>query len=172
MSHYLILNPRSSRQLCRRSQRKTTVGLLACNVSTGAHDVFFIVYAADWLMKDDLVTKRIWAHIRNSNSYPNGFERGYYEGERVLILSGEREDEIEVNVKQRTIMIPARFLCPQIPTSRGQDVVVISGENVGERFLTRKQREDGSFPLGRRGHKGLPICTVQASRLARCDPVN
>ncbi|KAF8339365.1 hypothetical protein F5887DRAFT_1077402 [Amanita rubescens] len=129
------------------------------------------VYAADWLMKDGLVTKRIWAHIRNSNAYPNGFARGYYEGERVLILSGERENEIEVNVKQRTIMIPSRFLCPQIPTSRGQDVVVISGENVGEQFLTRKQKEDGSFPLGRRGHKGLPICTVQASKLARCDPV-
>ena len=67
------------------------------------------------------------------------------------------------------IMIPARFLFPQIPTSKGQDVVVISGENVGEQFLTRKQKEDGSFPLGRRGHKGSPICTLPASKLARCD---
>ena len=186
MCHYPIPNPRRlmtsqlcprsqnlrrsmTSQLCPRSHTKTRVCFLACNLSTVAHDVFFTVYPADWLMKDGLVTKRIWAHIRNSGSYPGGFERGYYEGERVLILSGEREDEIEVNVKQRTIMIPARFLCLQIPTSRGQDVVVISGENVGEQFLTRKQREDGSFPLGRRGHKGSPICTVQASRLARCD---
>jgi len=119
--------------------------------------------------------KRIWAYVRNSGTNPfeegGGYARGVYEGERVLILSGETEGGIEVNVKQqRSIIIPSRFLFPQIPTSRGQDVVVISGDNAGELYFTRKPNRDGTFPLGRRGHKGSPVCTIESSRLARCDP--
>ncbi|KAF8332933.1 hypothetical protein F5887DRAFT_922201 [Amanita rubescens] len=129
---------------------------------------------ANWLMKHGLVAKRIWAYVRNSKTNPfeqgGGYARGFYEGERVLILSGEMEGGIEVNAKERTIIIPSYFLFPQMPTSRGQDVVVISGDNAGELYLTRKPNRDGTFPLGRRGHKGSPVCTIEPSRLARCDP--
>lgn len=124
-------------------------------------------------MKNGLVNKRIWAYIRNSGTNPfqtgGGFARGFYEGERVLVMSGETEDGIVVNAKQQLLKIPGRFLFPQIPTSKGQDVVVISGENAGEVYLTRKPDDDGAFPLGRRRHKGLPLCTIETSRLARCD---
>lgn len=125
-------------------------------------------------MKHDLATKRIWANVRNSETDPfegSGFARGAYEGERVLILSGEREGDIVVNARQHSIKIPAKFLIPQRPTSKGQDVVIICGDKVGEVYMTRKPNEDGTFPLGRRGYKGTPpLCTVEASRLARCDP--
>ena len=136
--------------------------------------IIFSVLAPDWLMKHDLATKRIWANVRNSETDPfegSGFVRGTYEGERVLILSGKREGDILVNARQHSIKIPAKFLIPQRPTSKGQDVVIICGDKVGEIYMTRKPNEDGTFPLGRRGNKGtLPLCTVEASHLARCDP--
>ncbi|KAF8346158.1 hypothetical protein F5887DRAFT_1184931 [Amanita rubescens] len=116
------------------------------------------VLSADWLMKNGLVNKRIWVYVRNTGFNPfeqgGGYARGYYEGERALILSCEGEDKIEVNLKQQTIIIPSRFLFPDIPTTRGQDVVVIDGDKAGEAYLTRKPNHDGTFPLGRRGHKG------------------
>ncbi|KAF8325598.1 hypothetical protein F5887DRAFT_1085355 [Amanita rubescens] len=122
---------------------------------------------ANWLMKHGLVAKRIWAYVRNSKTNPfeqgGGYARGFYEGERVLILSGEMEGGIEVNAKERTIIIPSYFLFPQMPTSRGQDVVVISGDNAGELYLTRKPNRDGTFPLGRRGHKGSPLTVARAA---------
>ena len=120
-------------------------------------------------MQGGLVTKRIFAHVRNSKTNSNPFEHGLFEGEKVLVLSGN-QDAVSVNVLNRTIMIPAKFLFPVIPSSKGQDVVVISGDRMGEVFLTRKPKADGTFPLGRRGHKGNPICTMEPSRLARCDP--
>ncbi|KAF8337811.1 hypothetical protein F5887DRAFT_920220 [Amanita rubescens] len=132
------------------------------------------VLPPDWMTKHNLVTKRIWANVRNSETEPfegGGFARGAYEGERVLILSGEREGDIVVNARQHSIKIPPKFLIPQRPTSKGQDVIVICGEKVGEIYFTRKPNEDGTFPLGRRGYKGSsPLCTIEASRLARCDP--
>ena len=124
-------------------------------------------------MKHGLVNKRIWAYVRNSGTNPfepgGGFARGFYEGERVMVMSGETEDGIVVNAKQQLVNIPGRFLFPQIPTSKGQDVVVISGDKAGEVYLTRKPDDDRSFPLGRRRHKGLALCTIETSRLARCD---
>jgi len=130
--------------------------------------------SADWLMKHGLVNKRIWVYVRNTgfNTFEQGggYASGYYEGERALILSCEGEDKIEVNLKQQTIKIPSRFLFPDIPTTRGQDVVIINGDKAGEVYFTRKPNRDGTFPLGRRGHKGSPICTIEKSRLARCDP--
>jgi hypothetical protein len=131
------------------------------------------VLPADWMMRDQLVTKRIYAYVRNSEPDPfntGGFAKGVYEGDRVLVLSGKKVDAIEVHARKRTVTIPGWFLFPQMPTARGQDVVVISGEKAGEVFFTRKPKEDGSFPLGRRGFSGLPLCTMEPSKLARCDP--
>lgn len=124
-------------------------------------------------MQHELVTKRIYAHIRNSAPVTpaGGFGKGYYEGERAMILSGEEVSAIQVHAKLQTITIPGWFLIPQMPTRRGQDVVVINGENAGEEFLTRKPNEDGTFPLGRRGFTGPALRTMDASRLARCDPI-
>ena len=71
-----------------------------------------------------------------------------------------------------SVKIPAKYLFPEMPTTKGQDVVVISGDNVGEVYLTRKPRVDGFFPLGRRGytkvitnlhHGGQPISKMQSS---------
>lgn len=81
----------------------------------------------------------------------------------------ETEEEMSVNMMQQAIKISGRFLFPQIPTSKGQDVVVISGDKAGEVYLTRRPNDDGTFPLGRRRHKGLPLCTIEPSRLARCN---
>ena len=135
----------------------------------------FKVLPANWLMKDDLVTKRIWARVRNSetNPFDGGFARGRYEGQRVLVTSREREGEVGVSARQHHMKIPVKYLFPEMPTSKGQDVVVISGDSVGEVYLTRKPRVDGFFPLGRRGYtQSSPICIMEASRLARCDPLS
>ncbi|KAF8320244.1 hypothetical protein F5887DRAFT_1087885 [Amanita rubescens] len=135
------------------------------------------VIPANWIMKGDLVTKRIWAHVRNSKTDPfeqGGFARGRYEGQRVLVLSGEGEGQVVVSARQQQpVKIPAKYLFPERPTSKGQDVVVISGDNIGEVYLTRKPRVDGFFPLGRRGYtRSSPFCIMEASRLARCDPLS
>ena len=127
---------------------------------------------ADWLMKHNLVTKRVYAYVRNSEPgafNARGFAKGLYEGDRVLVLSGGGVDAIEVHARKRRLTIPRWFLFPQMPTAKGQDVVVVSGDKAGEVFLTRKPKEDGSFPLGRKGSR-LPLCTLEASKLARCDP--
>ena len=127
------------------------------------------------MMKNGLIRKRVWAYVRKSIPdpfEPEGFMRGRYEGERVLVLSGEHEGEIEVNVRQQSVKIPGKYLLPQIPTTKGQDVVVMSGDKAGEVYLTRRRNEDGTFPLGRRGYKGSsPLCTLEANKLARCDPL-
>ena len=137
---------------------------------------FFKVLPANWLMKGDLVTKRIWAHVRNTQTDPfeqGGFARGQYEGQRVLILSREGEGQVVVTARQRTLKIPSKYLFPEVPTSKGQDVVVISGDNVGEVYLTRQPIVNGFFPLGRRGYtRRSPFCVMEASRLARCDPLS
>ncbi len=99
-----------------------------------------------------------------------GFGKGQYNNQRVLILSGEQEDKIEVHIRYRSGKMPAKFLFPQRPTARGQEVVVISGNRVGEVYMTRKPKPDGSFPLGRLGFSGPPSCIMEPKRLARCDP--
>ena len=124
-------------------------------------------------MQGDLITKRIWAHVRNTetNPFDGGFARGRYEGQRVLVTSCDGEGDVMVSARQHPVRIPAKFLFPEMPTSKGQDVVVISGDGVGDVYLTRKPRVDGFFPLGRRGYTSSPICIMEASRLARCDPL-
>jgi hypothetical protein len=134
----------------------------------------FKVLPANWLLHSDLVTKRIWAHICNTetNPFDGGFARGRYEGQRVLVTSREGEGDVMVSTRQHPLKIPAKFLFPDKPTSKGQDMVVISGDGLGEVYLTRKLRVDGFFPLGCRGHTSSPICIMEASRLARCDPLS
>ncbi|KAF8322378.1 hypothetical protein F5887DRAFT_1087234 [Amanita rubescens] len=150
----------------------------APEASTPATETPMITYGdevlpANWILRHGLVRKRIYAHVRNSKPNPmegGGFGKGQYEGQRVLILSGEREDKIEVHVKDRSVNIPAKFLFPQRPTARGQEVVVLSGDRIGEVYMTRKPKPDGSFPLGRPGFSGPPSCIMEPNRLARCDP--
>ena len=121
------------------------------------------------------MTKRIWAHVRNTKTDPfeqGGFARGRYEGQRVLVLSCEGEGQVVVSARQQPVKIPGKHLFPEMPTSKGQDVIVISGDNVGEVYLTRQPRTDGFFPLGRRGYtRRSPFCIMEACRLARCDPL-
>jgi len=120
------------------------------------------------------MTKRIYALVRNSKPDPfnegGGFEKGVYEGDRVLVLSGERLDAIQVHVRKKTMAIPAKFLFPQKPTAKGQIVVIISGDAAGEIYVTREPNENGWFPLVRRGSKGAPKIVVEPRNLARCDP--
>ena len=88
-----------------------------------------------------------------------------------MVLSGEREDAIQVHVRKGHGIIPARYLFPQMPTSKGQVVVVISGDNAGEIFVTRQPNENGLFPLSIRGRgnkRGMKYL-VEPSRVARCD---
>ncbi|KAF8341950.1 hypothetical protein F5887DRAFT_1076332 [Amanita rubescens] len=106
----------------------------------------------NWLMKHGLMTKRIFANVHNT--FSGGFANGAHEGDRVLVLSGERLDEIQVHM----------------PTAKGQVVVVISGDMAGEVYVTREPNENGSFPLVHRGGKGAPKLVVEPKRLARCDP--
>jgi len=136
-------------------------------------DALPTVLPVNWMLRDGLATKRIYAHVRNSKPNPmegGGFGKGQYDGQRVLILSGEQEDKIEVHVKDRSVTMPAKFLFPQRPTARGQEVVVVNGDRVGEVYMTRKPKPDGSFPLGRLGFSGPPSCIMESNRLARCDP--
>ena len=137
---------------------------------------------ANWLLKHGLVTKRIWAYVRNSKPDPftagGGFARGIYEGIRVLILSGERQDAIQVHAGNRTIIVPLMYLFPDVPSSKGQVVVVISDDKAGEVdkageiFITREPNEIGVFPLVRRGrgNRMKPVCFTEKKRLAICDP--
>jgi hypothetical protein len=94
------------------------------------------VLPANWLLKHGLATKRIWAYVRNSKPDPftagGGFARGLYEGIRVLILSSEQEDTIQVHAGNRTVTVPLMFLFPDRPSSKGQVVVVISDDKAGE----------------------------------------
>ena len=132
-----------------------------------------LVVPANWMLRHGLVRKCIYAHVCNSKPNPmegGGFGKGQYKGQRALILSGEQEDKIEVHVKDRSVNMPAKFLFPQRPSARGQEVVVLSGDRVGEVYITRKPKPDGSFPLGRPGFSGPPSCIVEPNRLARCDP--
>lgn len=129
------------------------------------------VLPENWMVKHGLVTKRVYAHVRNSNIYP-GFSTGEYEGSRVVILSGERMDAIEVHTTKRTLTIPGKYLFPQRPTpAKGQVVVVTDGENAGEIYITHAQNEMGLWPLVDRGKARTGIkCYAERSRLAKCDP--
>ena len=145
----------------------------SCVISLYRSDISLTGLPVNWMLRHELATKRIYAYIRNSKPdfmEGGGVGKGQYDGQRVLILSGVQEDKIEVHIKDRTLKLPARFLFPQRLTARGQDVVVISGDRAGEVFITRKPKPDGSFPLGRPGFSGPPSCTMEPSRLARCDP--
>ncbi len=140
----------------------------------GPYSGFVIVLPVNWLTKHSLMSKRIYTQVRNTKpdvfTGGEGFAKGKHEGDRALVLSGERLDEILVHVKKRSMKIPARFLFPEKPSSKGQAVVIINGDRAGEIYVTRDPREDGWFPLVRRGGKGAPKCFVEPCRLARCDP--
>jgi hypothetical protein len=132
------------------------------------------VLPADWLLKDGLAEKRIWTFIRNSRPDPfiageSGFMKGRYEDSRALTLGPNATGAVDVHVKKNTVTIPCVYLFPERPASKGQKVAVISGEHVGEVFLTRKPREDGWFPLVRPGCKGAAELIIEPGRLARCD---
>ena len=110
--------------------------------------------------------KHIWAYVHNTetNPFDGGFARGLYEGYRVLVMSREGEGEVKVITRQQhPLKVPAKFLFPEMPTSKGQDVVVISGDSLGDVYLTRKPRVDSFFPLGHRGYTSSPICIMEAS---------
>lgn len=134
-------------------------------------DVLFKALPANWMLQHGLVTKRVYAHIRNSGIYP-GFATGEYEGNRVVILSGTRMDAIEVHNTNRALTIPGRYLFPQRPSSaKGQAVVVTEGENAGEVYITHAQNANGQMPLVERGKARRGVkCYVERSRLAKCDP--
>jgi hypothetical protein len=133
--------------------------------------MLFKVLSADWMLKHGLATKRVYAHIRNSNVYP-GFATGKYEGSRVVILSGKWIDAIEVHTMNRALTIPGRYLFPQRLTSaKGQVMVVTKGENAGEVYITHVQNKRGQLPLVERGKAWRGVkCYVEPSRLAKCDP--
>ena len=86
-------------------------------------------------------------------------------------MSCDGEGDVMVSARQHPVRIPAKFLFPEMPTSKGQDIVVISSDGVGDVYLTRKLRVDSFFPLGHHGYTSSPICIMEASRLARCDPL-
>ena len=105
-------------------------------------------------------------YVRNTetNLFDGGFARGLYEGYRVLVTSHEGEGEVKVITRQQhPLKIPAKFLFPEMPTSKGQDVVVISGDGLGDVYLTCKPRVDGFFPLGCHSYMSSPICIMEAS---------
>ncbi|KAM6490914.1 hypothetical protein JOM56_013618 [Amanita muscaria] len=94
------------------------------------------VLPADWLLKDGLAEKRIWAYIRNSrpdafSSDEPGFMKGRYEGSRALTLGLNVTGAVNMHVKKDTVAIPCRYLFLERPASMGQKAVVISGEHVG-----------------------------------------
>jgi hypothetical protein len=102
---------------------------------------------ANWLMKHGLLTKRIYAHIRNSAAPHEEFEGGSYEGKRVVILGGTQEDAIEVHTLKGKIKIPCKYLFPQRPSkTKGQLVVVVSGEKAGEVFVANGVDPNGVVP--------------------------
>ncbi|KAF8676125.1 hypothetical protein AX14_005003 [Amanita brunnescens Koide BX004] len=141
----------------------------SCVISLYRSDISLTGLPVNWMLRHELAMKCIYAYIRNSKPdfmEGGGVGKGQYDGQRVLILSGVQEDKIEVHIKDRTLKLPARFLFPQRPTARGQDVVVISGDRAREVFIMWKPKPDGSFPLGRPGFLGLPSCTMEPSRLA------
>ena len=142
-------------------------------------DVLVIELPVNWLKKHGLLTKRIYALVCNSEPNPfnprGGFARGAHEGERVMVESAEGKDAIKVHVRNRVMTIPARFLFPQMPTIKGQVVVVVSSERAGEVFTTHALNENGLFPLVTRGHgssKGTPKLFVEPNRLAQCDAMS
>jgi hypothetical protein len=123
------------------------------------------------MLQHGLVTKRVYAHVRNSNVYL-GFATGEYEGNRVVILSRTRMDAIEAHNMNKTLTIPGRYLFPQRPSSaKGQVVVITEGENAGEVYITHAQNANGQMPLVERGKARRGVkCYVERSRLAKCDP--
>jgi hypothetical protein len=127
---------------------------------------------ANWIIKHGLVMKRIYAHIRNSATSPGEFEKGSYEGKRVVILGGTEEDAIEVHTLKGKIQIPSKYLFPQRPSkTKGQIVVVISSEKAGEVFIAHGVDSNGIVPLAAQGQgckEGIQYTTHQ-TRLTRCD---
>ena len=126
----------------------------------------------DWIMKHGLLTKHIYAHIRNSAAPHKEFEGGSYEGKRVVIMGGTQEDAIEVHTLKEKIKIPCKYLFPQRPSkTKGQLVAVISGEKAGEVFVANGVDSNGVVPLSAQGQgrkEGIQY-TAHRTRLARCD---
>jgi hypothetical protein len=75
------------------------------------HTHILTVLPANWLMRHGLATKHIYAYIRNTSDEGRGFAGRAYEGQRVMILSGEREDAIQVvHIRYGHGIILARYL--------------------------------------------------------------
>jgi hypothetical protein len=144
------------------------------------HAHLLTVIPEDWLMKHNLITKRIYVHVRNTDPqlvYGDHFANGFYEGERGMIMEHQDDRQvryhsrIRVAVKQRWVTMPSRHLFYEMPTSKGQPVVVISDDHAGEVYVTREPDANKVFPLVRRGkgNRLTPVCFVEQRRLARCD---
>ncbi|KAM6491153.1 hypothetical protein JOM56_013392 [Amanita muscaria] len=109
------------------------------------------VLPANWVLKNGLAERRIWAYIRNSRPDPfiagkSGFSRGTYEGDRALILGLNAAGTVDVHIKKRAMAIPCCFLFLEQPTTKGQTVVVTSGERVG--IVVRTPGASSADPLG------------------------
>jgi hypothetical protein len=144
------------------------------------HAHLLTVIPEDWLMKHNLITKRIYVHIRNTDPqfvYGNHFANGFYEGERGMIMEDQDDLQVRYNwrikvaIKQRWVPIPSRHLFYEMPTSKGQPVVVISDDHAGEVYVTREPNANKVFPLVHqgKGNRLAPVCFVEQRRLARCD---
>ena len=120
-------------------------------------------------MKHELVTKGIWAHVRNSKPPgKGGFAKGFSKG-RVLILSGDQEGAIQAIVQSRTQPIPRRYLIPEMPTLHGQNAAVVRGDKACQIYRMCKANTSGYFPLVHPGSKGKGVFVAETSRLAGCN---
>jgi hypothetical protein len=102
------------------------------------------VIPADWLRNHNLVTKCIYIHVRNTDPefvYREHFASGYYEGERGMILEPRDKWRVMVAIKQQWLNIPTRHLFYEMPTSKGQLVVVISDDHAGEIYVMCEPNE-------------------------------
>ncbi|KAM6499048.1 hypothetical protein JOM56_004556 [Amanita muscaria] len=133
------------------------------------------VLAYNWLMNSGLVSARIRVRVANSNPshLSAGFVNGTLEGKKGMIMSAASPDAVKVQMavsrSSSEIEIPLRFLCPDLPTGKGQTVVVIEGAHAGRIFITRAKDDKGDFPLAVRNYRGTAPLTLGASSLARCD---
>ena len=122
-------------------------------------------------MKHNLMTKRIYVHVRNTDPqfvYGRHFANGFYEGERGMIMEDQDDFQIRRNWRIK-VAIKQRWVT--MPTAKGQLVVVISDDHAGEVYVTRAPDANKVFPLVRRGkgNRLVPVCFVEQRRLARCD---
>ena len=67
--------------------------------------------------------------------------------------------------------MPLCHLFYEMPTSKGQPVVVISDDHAGEVYVTREPDANKVFPLvcHGKGNRLTLVCFMEQRRLARCD---